>query len=252
MKFLIFDVAPEAATLWLDISNLFLIVGAVVIAFATYGSIKFAGIRDEYSEQRTSKNEAETKRAIADSDIAKEGTSKANERIAELSTQAEQLRKDTADANLSAETARLELEKFRAPRILGIDKSDAIAKSLLKFAGTRFDASVVSGDPEAINFLGEIAGTLEIANWTWVAWGEGGPFQMVYRFEGSNKPAIGALGHLGITVMIHPDDVSALDAAATALANSLAAAGFGTPKLTAKNENASTKNAVHLLVGRKP
>jgi hypothetical protein len=108
-----FDVSPGGANFWFDLSNVVLFVGAVLVALGTYGTIKFAAIKEQYSDERVSANEAETKRAVADSDAAKEGTAKANERIAELSTQAEQLRKDTVEAQAQATKAELKLAQLR-------------------------------------------------------------------------------------------------------------------------------------------
>lgn len=114
VRFLIFDVPPEGANLWFDLSNVVLFVGAVLVALGTYGTIKFAAIKERYSDERIAVNEVETKRAVADSDAAKEGTAKANERIAELTAQAETARKETAEATLQLE----QLRTLAGPRTL--------------------------------------------------------------------------------------------------------------------------------------
>src|SRR5216684_1026675 len=96
----------ETANTWFDRSWWGLMISGGVTAIAACATVVFlilqfwsSGVKEQFSDERISVNEKETARAIADSDLAKEGTAKANERIAELSTQAEQLRKDTADAN---------------------------------------------------------------------------------------------------------------------------------------------------------
>ena len=60
-----FDVSPDGANLWFDISNVVLLVGAVLVALGTYGTIRFAGIKEKFSDERVAANEVETKRAIA-------------------------------------------------------------------------------------------------------------------------------------------------------------------------------------------
>jgi hypothetical protein len=100
-----FDVTPEGANFWFDAFNVILFIGAFAVAVGTYGSIRMGSAKEKFADERIVANEAETKRAIADSDIAKAGTAKAGERIAELTTQSEQLRKDTAEANKEAARA---------------------------------------------------------------------------------------------------------------------------------------------------
>jgi hypothetical protein len=115
-RFRMFDTA-ESAGLWFDIFNGVLLFGAFLVLVGTWGTIKTAAIKEQFSDERIAANEAETKRAVADSDAAREGTAKANERIAELSTQAEQLRKDTAVSNERAAQLKLLLEKEQSARV---------------------------------------------------------------------------------------------------------------------------------------
>jgi hypothetical protein len=107
VRFLMFDVSPDAANFWFDISNLALLAGAVLVAMGTYGTIKFSGVKEKFADERIAANELETKRAIADSDIAKQAASEANARAAE---------------------ARLALEKFKAPRLLSLEQMASISK----------------------------------------------------------------------------------------------------------------------------
>src|ERR1700694_1374008 len=127
--------SPESASLWFDIFNGVLFTGALLVTIGTWGTIRTAGIKERFSDERIAVNESETRRAIAESDIAKEGTAKANERIAELSTQAERLRKDTAEANARALEAQANLEKFRAPRLLTNEQAFALISALSSFKG---------------------------------------------------------------------------------------------------------------------
>jgi hypothetical protein len=133
-----FDTA-ESASLWFDIFNGVLLLGAFLVLVGTWGTIKTAAIKEKFSDERTAANEAETKRAVADSDTAKEGTAKANERIAELSKQAEQLRKGTSEANAKAAEAQLALEKYKAPRNLTAAQSKELIDILRPFGPVTYD-----------------------------------------------------------------------------------------------------------------
>jgi hypothetical protein len=89
----------------------------------SYGCLRYGGLphspvlvfKHKRTYERIAANEAETKRAIADSDSAKEGTARANEHIAELTAQAEEARRETAQA-------KLELQQIRFPRSINLEK----------------------------------------------------------------------------------------------------------------------------------
>lgn len=154
-----FDVSSDGANFWFDISNVILLVGAVLVAIGTYGTIRFAGIKEKFSDGRIAANGRETRRAIADSDTAKEGMAKANDRVAILTAQAEQLRKDTVEA-------QLELEKIKAPREISDGLRVEMISLLSEYAGTPFDLGVNPGaEPQAL--MMQIASILETANWKW-------------------------------------------------------------------------------------
>jgi len=125
-----FDVSAEGANLGFNVSNFLLVVSALAVAGFTYLSIQFANIKEKFSDERIAANEAETKRAVADSDTAKEGAARANERIAELSTQAEGLKRDAARFDAQAREAEFKLEQLRKasqPRMLDRNFSKALA-----------------------------------------------------------------------------------------------------------------------------
>src|SRR5260221_3617059 len=123
----------ETANTWFGRSWWGLMIAGGITALAACATVAFlilqfwsSNIKERFSDERIAANEAETRRAIADSDAAKEGTAKASERVAELSAQAEGLRKDTAESNARAEEAKLELEKFKAPRQLDLGQQARI------------------------------------------------------------------------------------------------------------------------------
>jgi len=159
-----FDVSPEGANFWFDISNAILLLGAVLVAVGTFGAIKLSGVKEKFSDERIAANEAETKRAVAESDAAKEGTARANERIAELSTQAELLRKDTAEANKVAAEAQLALEKFKAPRTLSDEQISRIKEKVKFFEGQHFSIITYWNIEEPVNFAKRIGDDALIAS----------------------------------------------------------------------------------------
>ncbi|MGJ5036617.1 hypothetical protein ACQR13_21125 [Bradyrhizobium sp. HKCCYLRH3059] len=99
-----FDVTPESANFWFDAFNVLLFIGAFAVAVGTYGSIKMGSAKERFADERILANEKETRRAIADSDIAKEGTARANERIAELNNETAKLRQQLEPRKLDGET----------------------------------------------------------------------------------------------------------------------------------------------------
>jgi hypothetical protein len=166
-RFRMFDSA-DSAGLWFDIFNGVLLLGAFFVLVGTWGTIKTSAIKERFADERTAANEAETKRAIADSDAAKEATAKADLRIAELSTQAEGLRKDTAQANARALEAQVALETFKAPRALSPEQQAAISEKIKPFAGQEY-AFAVSPTIDALSLMEEIDTALQGAGWVRVA-----------------------------------------------------------------------------------
>jgi hypothetical protein len=149
MKFLIFDISPDGANFWFDVSNLVLLVGAVLVALGTYGTIRFAAIKETISDERTAANEAETRRAVADSDLAREGTARANERIAELNNETERLKSDN-----------LRLTAQLAPRSLSKEQFDEIQSLKGRISAVNLG---VEDDIECTSFAGLLATALQYA-----------------------------------------------------------------------------------------
>lgn len=142
--------SPEAANLWFDIFNGVLLTGAFLVAVGTWGTIKTASIKERFSDDRVSANEVETKRAIADSDSAKEGTAKANERIAGLNNDTARLQSE----NLALQTVllprRIALSSLSAPH-----NADTWFAPMAKFDSVSFAVQPVD-DAEARSLAEEI------------------------------------------------------------------------------------------------
>jgi len=90
---------------------------------------------------------------------------RANERIVELTTQGDQLRKDTAEATARALEAQLELEKFKKPRSISPEQRNRLADSMKEFEGQQYFGMVASDVPDAWDVWREISLSLELAGW---------------------------------------------------------------------------------------
>jgi hypothetical protein len=218
-----FDSA-ESASLWFDIFNGILFIGALLVTVGTWGTIKTAGIKERFSDERIAANEAETKRSIAESDIAKQGAAEANARAAE---------------------AQLALAKFRTPRLLDESQGARFKAAAAPFSGTPFDVSVnLESEPQG--FAAQLCGLLESAGWVWK--------------EKNNTPGLSFnVGkHQAGLLTRGPQlaleiDVSKIEdwgPAMRAIGNALLAEGIQIV-MNGANDNSASPDAVHLYVGSK-
>jgi hypothetical protein len=172
----------EAAAYWLWWINAAKITGAGLVAigvaaefFGEFAAKPFEQIIEAARQSETLQLTNETARLSAEADSAKAAIAGANARAAE---------------------AQLALEKLKTPRSLSRFQTIVLADKLRPFAKTRFDLSVIIGDPEAIGFLGFIADVLEAAGWEWIEYNHpAGPFMNVYNIPG--KSNIGQQGLAG-------------------------------------------------------
>jgi hypothetical protein len=201
---------------------------------------------DQYKIEATAEvNKAKEGAAVANAEAAK-----AHERIADLSTQAEGLKKDTAEANVRAAEAQLALEKFKAPRLITPDREVRIRSKVRPFTGTPFDLSVIPGDPEALHFAVQIAAILDAEKWSWVEFNHpDGPFMQVYSVPG--KPNIGQIGSWAVIIQMHFEQAERLGPAAKALADALDNEGFIAAAAGKPPEAIPNTNMVHIIVGKK-
>jgi hypothetical protein len=182
--------------------------------------------------------------------------------IAQLTTEGQRLSKEAeiaraaiADANAraaeatrQAAQAQLALEKFKQPR--AIPDLRAFGARLKRFAKTRFDMSVIPGDPEAAVLMSHIAASLEEAEWTWVEYNPpGGKLMMVFNIPG--KPNVGQEGWRAVSIQVPDERTTELSAAADALAGELVAIGIEVTRDKAL-ATIPNKDTLHILVGKKP
>ncbi|MDR3468930.1 MAG: hypothetical protein P4M07_23635 [Xanthobacteraceae bacterium] len=212
-----------------DWANIFFIGSLVVGVVSTVLIVWMSGVKEAHWE---------------------EDRRKSAEMIAALGVQGDQLRKDTAEANAKALEARLELERFKAPRLLGPGQLKRVAEKMGTFAGTRFDVAALPGDPEALNFALQIAAVLGAAGWSWIEFNHPtGPLMTVYGIPG--KPNIGQGGAWGVVVQTHSDHADEFEAAAKALAGALDAEGFVAAAGGSPVESIPNHDTVHIIVGKK-
>ena len=161
------DLSQNAADWLFGASNVLLVLGAGAVLCGTIGVIWTGGIRELYSNERISKNEAETASATADAARANEGAEQAR-------ATAESLHLEIAKANERAAEAQLALEKYKAPRSLTSEQLKAIAAVAAAHRGIAIDL-FLAGDaldmPALAQSLSNVlikAGGWAPMTWTWI------------------------------------------------------------------------------------
>jgi hypothetical protein len=223
--------AANQIGLW---SNFFLICSLAVGVISTIGVVVTTSVKEGYW----------------DSDRQHSA-----ERIARLTTQADELRKDTAEANARAKEAELALEKLKRDRFV-IPR--AFGEQLKPFNGTEFDVSVASNDLEADNLAIQLIASLgRLAAWKQIAWI--GPVA-ARQLPGPTLPvgplpsSFGGMFTRGTLIAVHPALTTQKDSselkAAEALAQALKDNGVDCVGVMGM-ETSANKNAVHLIIGHK-
>lgn len=183
----------------------FVLIGALTLGVVSTVLIVWMGIVKEHhwddekrqSAERISINEKETKRAVAESDKAKEGAALANERAAE--------------ANAKALEAQLALEKFKAPRQFSPDETAKLIEFLTPFSGQEFQVTTYWEAKEPMEFTKQLVGTLMQSGWKVIP----------------HARWAGLLGGVeGVTAYVHPDAGPAARAARDALVAALRGMSF--------------------------
>jgi hypothetical protein len=149
------------------------------------------------------------------------------------------------EANARALEAKLELEKFKAPRILTREAQERIAAKLKLFSDTVFDIGIgPMGDPEPLYLSRSIHSALFAAGWKAIDWTGGGQ-----TYTESPMPSLGLTMVSNVIVDVHPDWWPKFRPAAEALAGALNAEGIDA---IADSRPTSIKNgAIHVRIGRK-
>jgi hypothetical protein len=173
---------------------------------------------------------------------------------ARLSKEAETARSGIADANARALEARLELERFKAPRTISDDQKKALVANLKALAGTEFDAATNMNDKEQSQLLRQLMGILIEAGWKQVGWKyvTGGPMYKFGTFENSS-PDIGMVTVYDVEIQVREEAFARLQPAAEALMAGLNDIGIATHgvKTDARDVNSANVQTYHLIVGQK-
>ncbi|MGJ4915919.1 hypothetical protein ACQR10_13315 [Bradyrhizobium sp. HKCCYLRH2060] len=175
---------------------------------------------------------------------------RSDERIAEVESQSEQLRKDTALATARAAEAELKLAEFRRGRTVGPSEADKIVAALEPFAGVKFDIGHAPTGREQWDFLWLLEPVFPKAGWVFVDWDGPQKFSklnwtMTWHFYG-------VANVLNVSIELTPEHRSELLPAATALAKVLNDIGIVAQVEAAPISGASANaDAIHSLVGEK-
>ena len=109
VRVLMWNVTSEGADFWFSAFSWLLVAAAILVGVATYGVTVMGTAKERFADSRIAANEADTARAIAEAETAKEGAANANARAAE---------------------AELALEKYRKGRSLDDDQSTKLLEAL--------------------------------------------------------------------------------------------------------------------------
>ncbi|MFM0123251.1 hypothetical protein P0D73_30885 [Paraburkholderia sp. RL18-101-BIB-B] len=146
------NISSETADTLFNAFNIALIVGAIIVAVATIGTIWTGKIRDRYSDLRISNNETEIARAGADAAHANQAAAVANKAAADASLHAAQVEKQNTELRVKFSNRRITAEQHAA-----------LVAILSKHPNT-FNIEVM-GDPESGMYAADILKTFTDAGW---------------------------------------------------------------------------------------
>ncbi len=150
-----------------------------------------------------------------------------------------------ADANARALEAKLELEKFKAPRILNTVQGARIASKLVAFSMTRYDVGIgPKGDPEPLYLAREIVESLSNAGWMQVPWSGDGE-----TYTEQPMQSVGLTMVTNVIIDVYPPHWARLGPAAQALARALNDEGIAA--IADSRATAVPTDVIHVRIGRK-
>jgi multidrug efflux pump subunit AcrA (membrane-fusion protein) len=201
------------------------------LAAAKQAEANLAGANSRAEEAR-----AGAAKAYARSDEAKAESAKSFERATEAQRQLAESNERAARAEQKAAEAKLELEKFRAPRVLSVKEQQLIISRISKFTGQEYLVTTFWDLKESLDFANQLHRTLLSAGWKYIPHGEGGSLLLG--------------GVAGVQVWVHPEADSQVKAAADALILALEEIGKA-PTLKLQNPKNAKDNRIHLNIGTK-
>jgi hypothetical protein len=153
-----------------------------------------------------------------------------------------------AEADQKAAEAKLELEKFKAPRSLDRAQLERITEAMKPFSGFPFDFSI-QPDGETIGLMEQIGGALKSAGLTWEPWHGRTPGMPAFLQPG--VPQAGMVAFTGLMIQIDDSKTPQWGTAIAVLRDRLHAEGIDAEgrRIT---DGTETANAIHIYIGRKP
>jgi hypothetical protein len=233
------DISSSLADFLFDLSNVVLVLGAAAVLIGTIGSIKMAGIKERFSNERIAANEAETAKAVAESDSAKAEVAK----------------------------AQLALEKYKGPRNITAEDLRKMEGGLSRYRATPYDLSIPLRLEPGSFLINQLIATLRKSGWEIrsfkgsVTKAALSPTTALFAIEAptSNGPVvvphIEVATNIGVLrgVLITFDLKSAaLSDAVYALNRSLNAADILSEAYVAPTENGQADDVIHITIGTKP
>jgi len=216
----------EAASWWFNLASVVLGLSLFVGCVAT-GFIVCLGIVKEHHW-----------------DLAREA---ANKEIGQLFKAGEQLQKESQQLRRETAEAQLALEKFRKARLPTPEELDSVIETIKPFVGTKFDVGHGTEDREQWDFLWRIEPALSKAGWVHIDWQGGNTFKK------SNWPGdhqYGLAGVNNVSIELHPENAEQLRPAADALVTALNKIGIEAAVVYFNNSSTNAE-AIHFLVGPK-
>jgi hypothetical protein len=235
VRVLVWNVSADAADFWFSAFSWLLVVAAILVGIATYGVTIMGSAKERFADERISANEAETARAIAESDAAKEGVAQSNAEAARANEHSKRL-----EIELEKERGdRLKLEARLAPRRISGEAAGYLVAALSETPapGTIRIVSAIL-DQESTDFADDLAAVIGKTQWKGV------------RISLWTRPIKG--------VAIATTEGSVPPSAAVALSGALDVAGISHVTTTISAADLKTippgfrPGALYLLVGTKP
>jgi hypothetical protein len=165
------------------------------------------------------------------------------EKIAALTTQGDELRKQTADAQARTAEARLALERLKTPRTLRPERQHFVTAATAAFAGQRYRTTAISqAADDGPAFWESLYGALEAAGWVYLPISPGQPA------IGDPPAGIPIAAAPGVEIVFDPSREREETAPALALGNALHADGMAVAVNRDRQSNPSEADRDILLI----
>jgi len=243
-KILTFGSLSESDTkFWGDVSNVLLIVSAVLVA---------TGLIGEWPESHSWKRRSLYKAAkyavvigVAGELLADAGVFKAGDRLQEIDGTA------IVAANKRAADAQEALLKYREPRSRELARhKQAVIDALSHFPNTRFDTGLDHQSGEEADFLRALSATLKTAGWQHIPWDIGGTWPWLLLNVQTDFPLSAPIAAINVEIHVHADERTTLNPAASALIKALNDAGISCTDAGDQAQSIN-KNTIHIWIGEK-